>query len=269
MRALKIPKGALARTFAKLVASKRGPRQQILAAALPTVHARYKLYFRRRSTLEQVQPLNWPAAQKEALIHCYSSATAVLLQIKSSVSDAIDGDGNKLCSYCLMRGIDHIDHFLPIAHYPEFGTLGINLVWACGKCNGKKGDTHSAVPRDIINPYFDHLPSDRAVLYCRAELLNERLSLRFFVPAQIPGIQQTLVDRARRHCEFFGLTKNYQLEAAALVAGWMREISVRFPNGLSQQQLSQEIAFQTARWPLDAPINHWAVATWFVIAAQR
>ncbi len=265
MRALKVPAGALARSFAKLVSSKRGVRQHTLTALLPTVRTRYSLYFRTRPALEQVQPLNWSVLQKEALVHCYESETATLREIKDSVLASIGDDESKLCSYCLLRGIDHVDHFLPIAHYPEFGTLRINLVWACGKCNGRKGDVHGVTPRNVLNPYFDRVPSDTALLYCNATVSNGRLAFSFFVPPQVAGIQQTLVDTARRHCDFFGLAKSYQLEASALIAGWMRELSARFPTGLDAQQLSQEVAFQTARWPQDMPVNHWTVATWFAL----
>jgi hypothetical protein len=51
------------------------------------------------------------------------------------------------CVYCLlreqwgqMRGGHAIDHFLPVAQYPDRATDYDTLVYACTACNGVKGD---------------------------------------------------------------------------------------------------------------------------------
>jgi hypothetical protein len=51
------------------------------------------------------------------------------------------------CVYCLIReqwgrvtGEFDVEHFRPQAIYPELATVYDNLLYACGRCNGAKGD---------------------------------------------------------------------------------------------------------------------------------
>ncbi|EAD2695982.1 HNH endonuclease, partial [Escherichia coli] len=54
--------------------------------------------------------------------------------------DMLVSSGEK-CPFCGDIGqTKNIDHFLPIAHYPEFSVMPINLVPSCRDCNmGEKG----------------------------------------------------------------------------------------------------------------------------------
>lgn len=60
------------------------------------------------------------------------------------------------CAFCespLVGGITiEVEHFAPKSLYPEKAFDWLNLLPACRKCNGTKGD-HDTVAEPIINPY--------------------------------------------------------------------------------------------------------------------
>ena len=262
MRHLRYPQNCLGTAFESVVRSKRGPRRAILTGLIARIRLRYAEYLRRRRTIEHVAIFAWTEDEKEALEHCYYTPTYAANDIKHSVTECLRDDEIALCPYCLLRSPEQFDHLLPISKYPEFATLGVNLVWVCGRCNLAKGDRLSSAPRAVLNPYFDAIPIDRALLYCQIGIVERNLTLRFVVPGQIPGISQTTVDIAQRHCEEFSLFSAYLLEASALIAGLLRELASRFPAGLNAQQLNDEIAHQRARRPRGEPVNHWRGALW-------
>lgn len=260
------PTGRLVRSFLSLIAAKRGARREVLRAISGQVITRYHTYISRRKALQQVASLHWLEDQKEALNHCFDTATLGLKEIKESVFRCLIMDETQLCPYCLLRGPQHIDHFLPRAAFPEFASLRINLVWVCGTCNETKGDGFVTGIRSVLNPYFDKIPQHEPLLYCSVVVEGEQLSFRFGIPNGIPNVTEDLLSLARRHFTTFSLGKRYSGEASALIAGWLRELSARFPNGITEAQLSKEIDFQLARTSRDAPVNHWNAATWFGVS---
>ncbi|MKC25976.1 HNH endonuclease, partial [Listeria monocytogenes] len=71
--------------------------------------------------------------------------------------DMLVSSGEK-CPFCGDIGqTKNIDHFLPIAHYPEFSVMPINLVPSCRDCNmGEKGQVFAVDEvHQAIHPYID------------------------------------------------------------------------------------------------------------------
>lgn len=267
MRRLRYPRGGFGRAFQSNVRAKRGPRKAILVNLVGPVRSRYAEYISKRRTTETVNALNWTAVEREALEHCYTSSTFVTKGIKRDVIDCLSEDEIALCPYCLIRSPEHLDHFLPISRYPEFSTFSPNLIWVCGRCNITKGDGLTQHPRAVLNPYFDAIPTDTALLYCQVTAGNGRLGLNFFVPNGIPGVSQGTITIAKRHCVEFSLFDAYMIEGSALVAELLRELASRFPEGLSVDDLQNEIRYQQARQPRGEPVNYWRSAVWEGLAA--
>lgn len=266
MRGLEFPKGGIGRTLSKLVAAKRGPRRAILLSVMGYAKQRYALYLKRRNALENLAPVHWTDDEREALLHCYSTASTTLTEVKESVFKCLSGDELSLCPYCLLRPPQHIDHYLGAARFPEFSTLRINLIWVCGTCNGIKGDGFTGAPRSVINPYFDAIPADIAILYCRVAVQGGELKIDFGIPNAIPAVSPDMIALARRHCNTFSLYKAYAAEASAMMGSWLRELAARFPQGVSQGELQNEIGYQIARSSEGEPINSWYPAMWFGVA---
>lgn len=266
MRSVPFPQGAMGRAFAELIRAKRGVHRITLLAIEATVRQRIELYIKQREKLEDIAELKWPDAEAAALKHCYDSDTLVSKAVQDSVFACFAADEVKLCPYCLLRSPEQLDHFLCESKFPEFSVLRINLLWVCGRCNLKKGDRYTSPHRSVLNPYFDKVPLNEPILYCSAELLNDNLVLRFGVPDGIAGVSANFIALAREHCHTFSLPAAYEAEAAALVAGWLRELASRFPQGMSDEDVQMEISHQLARQPQDQPVNHWSSALWFGLA---
>ncbi|HBS5699385.1 HNH endonuclease [Klebsiella oxytoca] len=119
------------------------------------------------------------------------------------------------CPFCGDIGqTKNIDHFLPIAHYPEFSVMPINLVPSCRDCNmGEKGEVFATdEEHQAIHPYID-----KDIFY------REQWVFANFVPGAADAIsyyvecpmiwRQKDKLRALHHFTFLNIANRYRLEA--------------------------------------------------------
>ena len=122
---------------------------------------------------------------------------------------------NEKCPFCGDIGQPkNLDHFLPLAHFPQFAVMPINLIPACRDCNmGEKGDVFALNAADqILHPYLD-----RDLFFneqwVRARYINEDDgAIEYFVD---PPEEWDLIDKQRviKHFSEFDLALRYGIEA--------------------------------------------------------
>lgn len=178
-----------------------------------------------------------------------------------AIYNAIMSAAGGKCPYCGGLGATrNLDHHLPIAYFPQFSILPINLVPACRDCNmdGKPASYASVQSDQIIQPYVDH-----------ARFFDEQWILGTFVPAQgskpsrieyfvSPPDNWPAVDKARaqRHFEEFGVADKYATQASEVVDVTLDQIEA-----LREAALDDALIVKTILDPGErkAPfVNHWS-----------
>jgi hypothetical protein len=178
-----------------------------------------------------------------------------------AIYNAIMSAAGGKCPYCGGLGATrNLDHHLPIAYFPQFSILPLNLVPACRDCNmDGKPDSYAAVQSEqIIQPYVDH-----------ARFFDEPWISGMFVPAQgskpsrieycvSPPDNWPEVDKARaqRHFEEFGVADKYATQASEMVGVTLAQIEA-----LREAMLDDAFIVKTILDPGErkAPfVNHWS-----------
>lgn len=122
---------------------------------------------------------------------------------------------NEKCPFCGDIGQPrNLDHFLPLAYFPQFSVMPINLIPACRDCNmGEKGDDFALNASDqILHPYLDRdLFFNQQWVHAR--YVNEDDgAMEYFVH---PPEEWEDVDKQRviKHFNDFDLARRYGVEA--------------------------------------------------------
>jgi hypothetical protein len=178
-----------------------------------------------------------------------------------AIYNAIMSAAGGKCPYCGGLGATrNLDHHLPIAYFPQFSILPLNLVPACRDCNmDGKPDSYAAVQSEqIIQPYVDH-----------ARFFDEPWISGMFVPAQgskpsrieycvSPPDNWPEVDKARaqRHFEEFGVADKYATQASEMVGVTLAQIEALREAMLDDAFIVKNILDPGER---KAPfVNHWS-----------
>lgn len=178
-----------------------------------------------------------------------------------AIYNAIMSAAGGKCPYCGGLGATrNLDHHLPIAYFPQFSILPINLVPACRDCNmdGKPASYATVQSDQIIQPYVDH-----------ARFFDEQWILGTFVPSQgskpsrieycvSPPDNWPVVDKARaqRHFEEFGVAEKYATQASEMLGVTLAQIEA-----LREATLDDALIVKTILDPGErkAPfVNHWS-----------
>lgn len=195
------PKNDVFSDFTKIRSAKSGKRRRILLKLEPWVFGRYTAFWQNLSTPENVVKRDWSKgarrASHEALLHCYTSGTDATVAIFGELADATRPEPFR-CPYCLMRQPKTWDHFLAKEDFPEFATLGPNLIRACSTCNQKKLRHWTNVPRQVIHPYHDPIPA-QALLWCDVTISqHNKLKLDYYI-FRDPQVPAGTLDLFERH----------------------------------------------------------------------
>ena len=128
--------------------------------------------------------------------------------------DMLVSSGEK-CPFCGDIGqTKNIDHYLPIAHYPEFSVMPINLVPSCRDCNmGEKGQIFAEdEEHQVIHPYIDK------DIFFREQWVFANFdseapgAISFYVECPESWRQEDKY-RARYHFTLLNIANRYRLEA--------------------------------------------------------
>ncbi len=116
------------------------------------------------------------------------------------------------CPLCSAAPPEELDHFLPQSSHPALSIYGLNLVFACGRCNLLKGQwCSSELARQFVHPYLEQIPRDRRFLIC-SPYAGGVLSPQYEI-IDHPEIDPALTQRLRWQFERLELSGRYRVEA--------------------------------------------------------
>lgn len=179
------------------------------------------------------------------------------------------------CPFCGDIGQPrNLDHFLPLAHFPQFSVMPLNLIPACRDCNmGEKGENFALNATDqVLHPYLDsNILFDEQWVYAR--YINEGDGgIEYFV---CPPEHWNEVDKQRviKHFEDFDLARRYGIEAGKHLSelidqreSFYRVMSRRIPmNELKDDFV--EVTFNSIITNNSFP-NHWKKVMYIALSSS-
>lgn len=156
-----------------------------------------------------------PPLTKTKLVNLYENNLRNKDKPARNVYEDLLASSNEKCPFCGDIGHSrNLDHFLPLAHYPQFSVMPINLIPACRDCNmGEKGDDFAIQAADqILHPYLDK-DAFFNEKWVYARYINEDDGeIEYFVQ---PPDDWDEVDKQRviKHFNDFDLARRYGIEA--------------------------------------------------------
>jgi hypothetical protein len=145
--------------FRTVIAEKGDPRKTLLQGISARVLRGYRYYLNDFEKIVRKPGSIFTAmevSEKEALNHCYSTATQSFSTMKGAIRNAQNGELKHTCPYCLIDRPTTIDHYIGKTEFPEFSILVKNLIPCCASCNNLKRDTwRNGGVRQFIHYYND------------------------------------------------------------------------------------------------------------------
>jgi len=164
----------------------------------------------------------------------------------------------EMCPYCLLEGVNTLDHVLPKASYPVFSITPLNLVGSCSTCNNSKGNIS-------YNPYFDNIRDAKwLIASVEVETTIEPMVVRFGLDIA----EETPEARSEEITVFFNtlhLSRRYSIKSVSL----LRENEKIFYNLFFQGGVDalREHLFEMAHSCLNAyEDNYWKTAFYYALA---
>lgn len=116
------------------------------------------------------------------------------------------------CPLCGQRDVKTLDHYLSKNEYPELSVFPANLVPSCFECNHAKSEYRAECKSGLLfHPYFDDWSQTQLI----EAVVNVGAGVAASYTIRTPGdVDMTIVQRARRHFEKFGLGALYGQHAA-------------------------------------------------------
>jgi hypothetical protein len=262
MRALQAFGGDPYPVFESISDAKRDPRRARLVSLRSRIRTLYATYVSDITILATLRPASFSGNEAGDLIHCYTSETRPLSELKNVIEEGIresDPVAYGICQYCgLTHAPETWDHYLPKEQFPEFATHALNLVPACHQCNNLKGEkwTASCGRRRILSLYYDKLP-----IGC---YINVRLTL-----APKPKAEFGLSDKSsdfgnlepeiRSHYRELDLLRRFGKAASAEIEDKRTELrdTLRLPGGVVDAKRLLEKAVSNLSKTHSA--NYWKV----------
>ena len=126
-----------------------------------------------RNLLKTMQPIPLNIPQKSSLKKCYKDKTKETVSIINKIRNEQSKIHIQYCPFCGYHDPLEIDHYLPIAEFPEFSFIPINLIPICSKCNKTKSQYWiEDGERLFLNKYFDDDNLDE-FLICKPKIIDE------------------------------------------------------------------------------------------------
>lgn len=156
-----------------------------------------------------------PPLTKSKLVNLYGRNLRNKEKPARSIYESLLASANEKCPFC--GDIGHprnLDHFLPLAHYPQFSVMPVNLIPACRDCNmGEKGDDFADQAKDqILHPYLD-----KDIFYnqqwVHARYVNDGDGIVEYYVQPPAEWQEVDKSRVNKHFSDFDLARRYGIEA--------------------------------------------------------
>ncbi|NVK13316.1 MAG: hypothetical protein HWE35_03975 [Rhodobacteraceae bacterium] len=259
MRPENTPTGDFVANFDAITSAKQKNRRKWLSKLRPFVVSRYCEFWMNRAELGGLSRKQWSVLSAKVLRHCYESKVAPLAKMKERFFYEMSDLSKSRCAYCMLREPNEIDHYLPIDVFPEFSVLPANWVHVCGICNRRKGTELTGPPRSILNPYFDGVSGDEALLYAELQYEAGVPHVIFVVPNPNPlHLNPTLPEVAQRQLEndVLKIKSSLEKEGNSALSAIIGVIVDEAPGALSNASLISSL--QARRRNLeDQSINGW------------
>lgn len=216
-----------------------------------------------------------PPLTKSKLVNLYEGNLRNKEKPARNVYESLLVSTNEKCPFC--GDIGHprnLDHFLPLAHFPQFSVMPLNLIPACRDCNmGEKGDDFALnASEQILHPYLDSdIFFDHQWVYAR--YINEGDGgIEYFV---CPPESWNEVDKQRviKHFDDFDLARRYGVEAGKHLSelidqrdSFYRVMGRRIPIDELKDDFV-EVTF-TSLISNNSFINHWKVVMYIALSSS-
>lgn len=164
------------------------------------------------------------------------------------------------CPYCGGVGRPrNLDHYLPIAHFPQFAVVPINLIPACRDCNmDGDNDGFATHPNNqIIHPFLDNdrfFKEQWVFGVFRGASDNQSDTIEYVAnpPRHWPIVD---IQRAKNHFKDFDLSKRYSIKAAQRLGTTISQIRKMRANGVGDPGIAEMLLLPAVD---AAPFtNHW------------
>lgn len=176
------------------------------------------------------------------------------------IYDHILNLANEKCPYCGGIGTPrNLDHYLPVAHFPQFSVVPRNLVPACRDCNmDGEADGYATRPEDqIIHPYLDsekYFSEQWIFATYKVGNSGQPSVIEYLAnpPANWPCVDKL---RAQNHFKDFGLSRRYSTKAAQLIGTTVSQIQQMRLCGVNEPDIAHMLLTPGVT---SAPfVNHW------------
>lgn len=204
----------------------------------------------------------WDAGIKAALQSCYEIVTKPLSQLKDEILEALRVHAEinlQRCAYCMLNEPKTWDHYLPRTFYPEFSAYHPNLIYICFGCNHKKHDDCDDRELVYCHPYYT-VDNNVPILHCDVSIEEDKLAISYYCSGE--GAHQAAGSIAQRHLARLGLSLRFKAEASSLVGGFIGDLRVTFPNGISEVSLRNVLRAKYAEAQAHLGINAWDARLW-------
>ncbi|MEE9694730.1 HNH endonuclease [Aeromonas hydrophila] len=223
-----------------------------------------------------------PGLKKSKLDALYGSNLRNLRKPARLIYDRLLASANGRCPFCGDIGDpQNIDHFLPIAHFPQLSVLPLNLVPSCRDCNmGLKGDDYAENADDqILHPYLD-----RDLFYSQQWVfasyvihdINDPITPGAVIYTAAPPDTWELVDanRAYRHFSEFDLARRYSSKAGdhlTDIISQRNHFYERHRETMSSEELEEEFINTFLLPVITGPLfeNHWRKVMYKCLSQSR
>lgn len=225
-----------------------------------------------------------PELNRERLASLYAGNLRSMTKPAREVYNKIISSARRQrCPFCGGLGTPkNIDHFLPIAHFPQLSVLPLNLIPSCRDCNmGEKGDGYATEPgKQILHPYLD-----KDIFYTKQWVFAQYLINDISDPiepaaiiyiAAPPHKGWTLVDaqRAIKHFSDFDLASRYSDRASDHLSEIISQRNSFYKDNrkfLTSDQLEKEFVktFLTPVINSDLFENHWKKVMYKCLSKSR
>jgi hypothetical protein len=232
-----------------------------LLAIEPAIRARYATYDSNvtTSTLEVILPDTTFENHRIDLEQLYWFKSLTIREIKKRIEDQQPDTIKYTCQSCGIGAVSSMDHYLPMASYPEFVVNPYNLIPSCSGCNGTKNDVWlNNGARVFLNPFLDQLPQAEFLfvdvfLDSQGEMDFE---FRLRNTNNIPAIQFAFIET---HFKKLGLLE--RMKKASI--GHLTEFKNQLKNSLKELTLGKVKDIQLANDSDDRAAygaNYWKAA---------
>lgn len=254
------------RVYDAVCGAKKQPTKDLLIGARNQIFTAYVEYSELTPHFTGLSEVELNDLQKDALHHCYTSATKPFNELAAVLNQAISA---VKCPYCSIGESSTLDHYLPREKFAQFSIYSLNLVPSCAACNTRKSDLvldEAVSIRFFLHPYFDEIPEE-PFLTLETKVLAEGLILKFNLerPATLAEIK---FQHIHNHFTKLNLAERYRNMSLSHLREERKAFRRHFGKDQSSKRLAGELLKVAKEKEADYGSNYWQVVLYRSLAAN-